>query len=90
MDQYWLSFASHKEGFLGVVIVEAEDEIAALREADRIAGKDITSKACGISGGIVSGFEPKWINRLITKPEIDEIGEITTQPSGIKWGYGSM
>jgi hypothetical protein len=84
MQQHWLSFSSHKLGFLGVVIVEAEGEIQAVCKALQIAG-EVGGLACGITGGPVEGFEPKWLNRLITKPEIEEVGEIVPTPTGVNW-----
>jgi hypothetical protein len=74
--QHWLSFASHRHGFLGVVIVEAESEREAVAKAISIA-PDAAALACGIKGQPVEGYEPKWLNRLITKPEVAELGEST-------------
>jgi hypothetical protein len=75
--QHWLSFSSHLHGFLGVVIVEAPDENSAVAKAIGIA-PDAAAKACTITGGPVEGYDTKWLDRLITKPEIDEIGEPCT------------
>lgn len=72
--QHWLSFSSHRLGFLGVVIVEAPTEEAAVAKAINIA-PDAAALACQITGGPVEGYDAKWLDRLITKPEIDEIGE---------------
>jgi hypothetical protein len=75
--QHWLSFSSHVHGFLGVVIVEAPDEEAAVAKAMQIA-PEAAAKACTITGGPVDDYEPHWLDRLITKPEIDTIGEPCT------------
>ena len=75
--QYWLSLSSHTKGFLGVIIVEATDEHAALIRAIAIA-PDTVAQACQIKGmELQEPYEPHWLNRLIVKPEIDTIAEST-------------
>jgi hypothetical protein len=74
MAQHWISYASHRDGLLGVVIVEAAGVSEALSKGREIA-PDAASRACGIEAYVVAGYDAKWLNRLITKPEINEIGE---------------
>jgi hypothetical protein len=74
--QHWLSISSHKLGFLGVIIVEANDEKEALVKAMDIAPNELAN-ACNIKGVVTEGYDDKWLNRLITKPEVYEIGEST-------------
>jgi hypothetical protein len=72
--QYWLSISSHREGFIGVIIVEAESEQHALKKAYEVSPGTI-ERACQVKGCMIENHEEKWLNRLIVKPEIDEIGD---------------
>ena len=85
--QHWLSFASHMKGFLGAVIVEAQTPKEALTKARRIAGDQLLAETCSIQGQVTSGIPDKYLNRLITKPEIYDIGESTlakgNKPNGL-------
>jgi hypothetical protein len=74
--QYWFSLASHIEGLLGIVIVEADSPTEAITKVREIAPEAVKN-ACGIEGLALPGssYDEKWLNRLITKPEIYEIGE---------------
>jgi hypothetical protein len=73
--QFYMSLASHTLGFLGVIIVEAENPSDALTKAREIT-PDVMSAACEIKGGVVTKpYEAKWLNRLITKPEVFEIAD---------------
>lgn len=76
MSQYWYSFSSHVHGFLGVVIVEAEDENEGLRKATEIA-PEAAARACAVQAVPVAPYDQGWLNRLILKPEIGKIGEST-------------
>jgi hypothetical protein len=72
--QHWISYASHRNGLLGVVIVEAEGVSAALSKGREIA-PEAASRACGVQAYVTAGIPAKYLNRLITKPEIYEVGE---------------
>jgi hypothetical protein len=79
MQQYWFTFSSHIHGFLGVVVVEAEHPVRAMEKAAEIA-PEATEQACAVACALlIDPLEEKWLNRLIVKPEIDEIGEPCTQ-----------
>lgn len=75
MKQFWLSF-SEPAGFKGVAIVEADSLPEALQKT-----WDLEINP----GGSVSAIQidpsehygPEWLNRLIVRPEINEIGVST-------------
>ena len=73
---YWFSLASHTQGFLGAVIVEADSPSDGLTKVREIAPEAV-SNACDIRGWATAGIDPKYHNRLIVKPEILEVGEST-------------
>lgn len=72
--QHWISYASHRDGLLGVVIVEADGVVDALSKGREIA-PEAASRACSIEACVTAGIPKKYLGRLITKPEINEIGE---------------
>jgi hypothetical protein len=75
MEQYWFTFSSHRYGFLGVVVVEADHPDRAMEKAADIA-PEATEKACTVACAVlIDRLDEKYLNRLIVKPEIDEIGE---------------
>jgi hypothetical protein len=75
--QYWHSLSSHTHGFIGVVIVEANNPLEAGTKVYEIA-PDAFDKACEIA--VVEcpeAYDSIWLDRLIVKPEIDLISYST-------------
>jgi hypothetical protein len=62
--------SSHREGFLGVVIVECDSPLEAFSKVKEIAPEQL-AKSCAINHYIGDGIEAKYLNRLILNPEIN-------------------
>lgn len=69
---WWLSFADpdKKNGFLGVVIVEA----SCFGEAVDLAWDMGINPGGEVRGYVIESIDQRYLNRLVRQPEVYEIG----------------